>query len=72
LPLHLEILTCTRPGLRFYLATINMKYLITIIGPTAIGKTSLSILLADHYQCEIVSVIVVNFFRNDCRNSGTE
>jgi tRNA dimethylallyltransferase len=40
-----------------------MKYLITIIGPTAIGKTSLSILLADHYQCEIVSCDSRQFFR---------
>ena len=40
-----------------------MKYLITIIGPTAIGKTSLSILLANHYQCEIVSCDSRQFFR---------
>jgi tRNA dimethylallyltransferase len=40
-----------------------MKYLITIIGPTAIGKTSLSILLASHYQCEIVSCDSRQFFK---------
>ena len=40
-----------------------MKYLITIIGPTAIGKTTLSILLANHYQCEIVSCDSRQFFR---------
>lgn len=40
-----------------------MKYLITIIGPTAIGKTSLSILLANHYQCEIVSCDSRQFFK---------
>lgn len=32
-----------------------MNYLITIIGPTAIGKTSLSIALAQHFGCEIIS-----------------
>ena len=40
-----------------------MKHLITIIGPTAIGKTTLSILLANHYQCEIVSCDSRQFFR---------
>lgn len=40
-----------------------MKYLITIIGPTAIGKTSLSILLASHYQCEIISCDSRQFFK---------
>lgn len=40
-----------------------MKYLITIIGPTAIGKTSLSIALAQHYQCEIVSCDSRQFFK---------
>ena len=32
-----------------------MNYLITIIGPTAIGKTSLSIALAQHFGCAIIS-----------------
>lgn len=40
-----------------------MKYLITIIGPTAIGKTSLSIALAQHYQCEIISCDSRQFFK---------
>jgi tRNA dimethylallyltransferase len=40
-----------------------MKYLLTIIGPTAIGKTSLSILLANYYQCEIVSCDSRQFFK---------
>lgn len=40
-----------------------MKYLITVIGPTAIGKTSLSILLATHYNCEIVSCDSRQFFK---------
>ncbi len=40
-----------------------MKYLITIIGPTAIGKTSLSIALAKHFNCEIVSCDSRQFFK---------
>ena len=40
-----------------------MKYLITIIGPTAIGKTSLSIALAQQFQCEIVSCDSRQFFK---------
>jgi tRNA dimethylallyltransferase len=40
-----------------------MKYLITIIGPTAIGKTSLSIALANHYNCEIISCDSRQFFK---------
>lgn len=40
-----------------------MKKLITVIGPTAIGKTSLSILLATHYNCEIVSCDSRQFFK---------
>jgi len=40
-----------------------MKYLITIVGPTAIGKTSLSIALAKHYNCEIVSCDSRQFFK---------
>ncbi|WPR70891.1 tRNA (adenosine(37)-N6)-dimethylallyltransferase MiaA [Flavobacterium sp. NG2] len=40
-----------------------MKYLITIIGPTAIGKTALSIQLANHFQCEIVSCDSRQFFK---------
>ncbi|MGA9637626.1 tRNA (adenosine(37)-N6)-dimethylallyltransferase, partial [Flavobacterium sp.] len=40
-----------------------MKYLITIIGPTAIGKTALSIQLANHYQCDIVSCDSRQFFK---------
>ena len=40
-----------------------MNYLITIIGPTAIGKTSLSIALAQHFDCEIVSCDSRQFFK---------
>jgi len=40
-----------------------MKYLITIIGPTAIGKTSLSIALAQEFKCEIISCDSRQFFK---------
>ncbi len=40
-----------------------MNYLITIIGPTAIGKTSLSIALAQHFDCDIVSCDSRQFFK---------
>jgi tRNA dimethylallyltransferase len=40
-----------------------MKYLITIVGPTAIGKTALSIALAQHYNCEIISCDSRQFFK---------
>jgi tRNA dimethylallyltransferase len=40
-----------------------MKYLITIVGPTAIGKTALSIELANYYNCEIISCDSRQFFK---------
>ena len=40
-----------------------MNYLITIIGPTAIGKTSLSIALAQHFGCAILSCDSRQFFK---------
>ena len=40
-----------------------MNYLITIIGPTAIGKTSLSIALAQHFGCHIISCDSRQFFK---------
>lgn len=40
-----------------------MKYLITIIGPTAIGKTALSIKLAKQFNCEIISCDSRQFFK---------
>jgi len=39
------------------------NYLITIIGPTAIGKTALSIKLAQHFNCDIVSCDSRQFFK---------
>ena len=39
------------------------KYLISIVGPTAIGKTSLSINLAQHYKTEIISADSRQFYK---------
>ena len=39
------------------------NYLITIIGPTAIGKTALSIALAKHFNCDIISCDSRQFFK---------
>ena len=40
-----------------------MNYLITIIGPTAIGKTSLSIALAQYFASDIISCDSRQFFK---------
>ena len=42
---------------------MKQKKLITIIGPTAIGKTSMSIALAQHFNCEIISCDSRQFFK---------
>lgn len=39
------------------------KYLIAIVGPTAIGKTSLSIKLAQHFKTEILSADSRQFYK---------
>ena len=39
------------------------KFLITLVGPTAIGKTALSIKLANYYNCEILSCDSRQFFK---------
>ncbi len=39
------------------------KTLIVVVGPTAIGKTSLAITLAKHYQTEIISADSRQFFK---------
>ena len=39
------------------------KYLITVVGPTAIGKTALSIQLANHFNAEIISCDSRQFFK---------
>ncbi len=39
------------------------KYLIAVVGPTAIGKTALSIKIANHYNTEILSADSRQFFK---------
>ncbi|MCB4809392.1 tRNA (adenosine(37)-N6)-dimethylallyltransferase MiaA [Tamlana sp. 62-3] len=41
----------------------NPKYLISIVGPTAIGKTALSIKLANYFNTEIISADSRQFFK---------
>lgn len=41
----------------------SSKYLITIVGPTAIGKTALSIQLAQHFNTEIISCDSRQFYK---------
>ncbi len=41
----------------------NKKCLIVIVGPTAVGKTSLSIQLAKHYHCDIISADSRQFYK---------
>lgn len=41
----------------------KQNYLISIIGPTAIGKTTLSIKLAQHFKTEIISADSRQFFK---------
>lgn len=42
---------------------MKQEKLIVIIGPTAIGKTSLSITLAQHFNCDIISCDSRQFFK---------
>ncbi|MGO4877356.1 tRNA (adenosine(37)-N6)-dimethylallyltransferase MiaA [Pedobacter sp. AJM] len=41
----------------------NLKTLISIVGPTAIGKTALAIELANHFQTEIISADSRQFYK---------
>lgn len=41
----------------------TQNFLITIVGPTAIGKTALSIVLANHFKSEIISCDSRQFFK---------
>ena len=47
----------------------NQKYLICIVGPTAIGKTALSIKIANHFSTEIISADSRQFYKE--MNIGT-
>jgi tRNA dimethylallyltransferase len=49
--------------------THNPKTLIVIAGPTAIGKTTLAIQIAQHYKCDILSADSRQFYRE--MNIGT-
>jgi tRNA dimethylallyltransferase len=42
---------------------LSNKFLVVIVGPTAVGKTSIAIELAKHFQTEIVSADSRQFFR---------
>lgn len=42
---------------------MSKKTLLVIAGPTAVGKTTLSITLAKHYQCPVISADSRQFFR---------
>jgi len=42
---------------------MSQNYLIVIVGPTAIGKTALSIELAQHFGCEILSCDSRQFYK---------
>ncbi|MHA3788861.1 tRNA (adenosine(37)-N6)-dimethylallyltransferase MiaA [Flavobacterium hauense] len=42
---------------------LQHKYLITAIGPTAIGKTALAIEIAKHFRCDIISADSRQFFK---------
>ena len=46
-----------------------MRSLITIVGPTAVGKTALSLRLAKHFACPILSADSRQFYRD--MNIGT-
>jgi tRNA dimethylallyltransferase len=48
---------------------MSQKTLIVIVGPTAIGKTSLAIAIAQHYRTEIISADSRQFFKE--MNIGT-
>ncbi len=44
------------------MAILN-KHLITVIGPTAIGKTAMAIEIAKHFKCDIISADSRQFFK---------
>ncbi|WP_347175045.1 tRNA (adenosine(37)-N6)-dimethylallyltransferase MiaA [Polaribacter uvawellassae] len=45
------------------MSSLNNTYLITIVGPTAIGKTALSIQLANYFNTEIISCDSRQFYK---------
>jgi len=55
--------------LNFIDVKTQTKYLVVIAGPTAVGKTELSVKLAQHFKTEIVSADARQFYRE--MNIGT-
>ena len=47
----------------FYLRMIKKPTLIVVAGPTAVGKTSMCIELAKHFNCSIISCDSRQFYR---------
>ena len=45
------------------MSTNKQKYLVVVAGPTAVGKTDLSVQLAKHYDTAIVSADSRQFYR---------
>ena len=45
------------------------NFLIVLLGPTGVGKTDISIDIASHFKCEIISADSRQFFRE--MNIGT-
>lgn len=45
------------------LESSHKKYLITVVGPTAIGKTAMAIKIAQHFSCDIISADSRQFFK---------
>lgn len=45
------------------MSDLKQKYLIVVVGPTAIGKTSVAIQLANHFNTEIISADSRQFFK---------
>lgn len=62
-------ITAARTSILIMNNTAQKKYLITIIGPTAIGKTALAIKVAQHFKCDIISADSRQFFKE--MNIGT-
>src|ERR1700747_3607961 len=60
-------------NLRLFSKSINLmgefKYLLVVIGPTAVGKTALCVKLAHQFQTDILSADSRQFFRE--LNIGT-
>lgn len=48
---------------------MNKNTLIVLVGPTAVGKTELSLRIAEHFSCDIISADSRQFY--DKMNIGT-